>query len=111
MDQNEIPHDPRHRGVQSGASKTFFEPVVCLAQTVHLTYLVSRLVVLQMHRIELPLEPCHLGDEAQVDAHFGLFGDSANLDARWVHGLRRTYHRLRNHFGRTRWISYVILVM
>jgi hypothetical protein len=23
-----------------------------------------------------------LGDEAQLDAHFGLFGDSANLDAR-----------------------------
>jgi hypothetical protein len=23
-----------------------------------------------------------LGDEAQVDAHFGLFGDSAILDAR-----------------------------
>ena len=24
----------------------------------------------------------HLGDEAQVEAHFGPFGDSANLDAR-----------------------------
>jgi hypothetical protein len=46
-----------------------------------------------------------LGDEALVDAHFGPFGDSANLDARWVHGLRRMYHRLRNHFGRTRWNS------
>ena len=23
-----------------------------------------------------------LGDDAQVEAHFGLFGDSANLDAR-----------------------------
>jgi hypothetical protein len=46
-----------------------------------------------------------------VDARFGLFGDSANLDARLVHDLRRTYHRLRNHFGRTRWISYVTLVM
>ena len=23
-----------------------------------------------------------IGDEAQVEAHFGLFGDSANLDAR-----------------------------
>jgi hypothetical protein len=29
-----------------------------------------------------------LGDVAQVKAHFGPFGDSANLDARWVHGLR-----------------------
>jgi hypothetical protein len=35
-----------------------------------------------------------LNDEAQVDARFSLFGDSANLDARWVHGLRRTYHTL-----------------
>jgi hypothetical protein len=39
-----------------------------------------------------------VGDEAQVDARFGLFGDSANLDARLVHGLRRTYHWLRNRF-------------
>jgi hypothetical protein len=38
-----------------------------------------------------------LGDEAQVDARFGSFGDSANLDARWVHVLLRTYHTLRNH--------------
>jgi hypothetical protein len=37
-----------------------------------------------------------LGDEAQVDACFSLFGDSANLDARWVHGLRRMYHMLGN---------------
>jgi hypothetical protein len=28
-----------------------------------------------------------LGDKAQVKACFGQFGDSANLDARYVHGL------------------------
>jgi hypothetical protein len=28
-----------------------------------------------------------LGDEAQVQARFGLFGDSANLDARLELGL------------------------
>jgi hypothetical protein len=39
-----------------------------------------------------------LGEEAQMEARFGLFGDSANLDE--VHGLRRTYHRLGNQFGR-----------
>jgi hypothetical protein len=50
-----------------------------------------------MHPMQL------LGDEAQVEARFGLFGDSANLDARLVHGLRRIYHRLRNRFRRTRW--------
>ena len=38
-----------------------------------------------------------LGDEAQVEARFGPFGDSANLDARYLHGLRRSCHRLRNH--------------
>ena len=27
------------------------------------------------------------GDEAQLEAHFGPFGDSANLDARLVYGL------------------------
>ena len=46
-----------------------------------------------------------LGDEAQLDARFGPFGDSVNLDGRSVDGLRRTYHRLENHFGRTRWSS------
>jgi hypothetical protein len=44
-----------------------------------------------------------LGDEAQVKVHFGMFGDSANLDQRLVHGLRRTFHWLRNHFRHTRW--------
>jgi hypothetical protein len=28
-----------------------------------------------------------LGDEGQVDACFGPFGDSANVDARLVHGF------------------------
>ena len=48
-----------------------------------------------------------LGDEAQAEAHFYPFGDGVNLDARYVHGLRRTYHRLSNQFGRSRWNSMV----
>jgi hypothetical protein len=40
-----------------------------------------------------------LGDEAQLEAHFGPFGDSANIDVRFVHDLHRTYYRLRNNFG------------
>ena len=28
-----------------------------------------------------------------------LFGDSANHDSRYVHGLCQMYHRLRNHFS------------
>jgi hypothetical protein len=43
-----------------------------------------------------------LGDKAQVEARFGLFTDSANLNTIQVNGLRQTYHRLRNLFRRTR---------
>jgi hypothetical protein len=50
------------------------------------------------------------GDESQVEAHFSPFGDSAYLDARLLLGLRQTYHRLENHFGRTRWNSLVTWV-
>jgi hypothetical protein len=42
-----------------------------------------------------------LGDLGRVESCFGLFAGSANLDARLVHGLRRIYHRLGNHFGNT----------
>jgi hypothetical protein len=41
-----------------------------------------------MHPMEL------LDDEAQLEACFGPFRDSANLDARYVHRLRQTYYRL-----------------
>jgi hypothetical protein len=51
------------------------------------------------------------GDEAQLEARFGPSRDSANLDARYVHGLRRTYHTLRNSFGCTRSNSLVVWVM
>jgi hypothetical protein len=46
-----------------------------------------------------------LGDEAQVEARFGPFGDSATLDARLVHGLRQMYRRLGKSIGGTRWNS------
>jgi hypothetical protein len=46
-----------------------------------------------------------LGDEALLEAHFGPFRYSANLDARQVHDLRRTYHRIRSSFSHTRWNS------
>ena len=42
-----------------------------------------------------------LGQGAQVKARFGLFGDSANLDARYMHGLHGTYGILRNQLGLT----------
>jgi hypothetical protein len=46
-----------------------------------------------------------LGNEAQVEAWFGQFGGSATLDARLVHSLRRTYRKLKNSIGGTRWNS------
>jgi hypothetical protein len=47
-----------------------------------------------------------LGNLGHVESHFGLFADSANLDARLVHGLRQKYHRLRNHF----WMHVMVLL-
>jgi hypothetical protein len=46
-----------------------------------------------------------LGDMGQVESHFGPFRDGVSLGARLVHGLRQTYHRVRNHFGRIQWYS------
>jgi hypothetical protein len=43
-----------------------------------------------------------LGDEALVEACFGPFRDSANLNARQVHGLRQMSQMPGNHFGHTR---------
>jgi hypothetical protein len=48
-----------------------------------------------------------LGDVGQMEAHIGLLGDSVNLDARNMHSLYRTYNRLGNRFGCTRWNSFV----
>jgi hypothetical protein len=42
-----------------------------------------------------------LGDWGHVESRFYLFVDSSYLYATLVLGLRRTYHMLRNHFGRT----------
>jgi hypothetical protein len=49
------------------------------------------------------------GDKAQVKAR--SIWSSANLDERLVHELRRTYLRIKNYFGRTRWNSYVTWVV
>jgi hypothetical protein len=46
-----------------------------------------------------------LGDEAQVEAYFGPFGDSANPDATEVHSLAERTIGSENHFGHTRWNS------
>ena len=71
---------------------------VCAKRTIGLDNIFNAPMVLQ-------------GDEAQVEAHFSLCGDSANLDARLVRSLRRTYHRLGNQFGHSRWNSYVMWVL
>ena len=52
------------------------------------------LEIISEHTMEL------LGDEAQVESHFSLFGDIVSVGARQVHGLFQT--RLRNHFDCTR---------
>jgi len=44
-----------------------------------------------------------LGDVGHVEPRFDLFGDSVSVGARYVHGLRQTYQRLRYRFGHTQW--------
>jgi hypothetical protein len=56
--KREIPHDPHHLGVPSGASKTISEPMVCSTQTVHLSCIMTTTI---SKWIELSLEPHHLG--------------------------------------------------
>ena len=60
MHRIEIPQDPRHLGVPSGASRMISEPMVRSTQTVHLTY-VKVSTITKRTENELPLEPCHLG--------------------------------------------------
>jgi hypothetical protein len=55
-----------------------------------------------MHRM------VHLGDEAQMKARFGPFGDSVSFSARQMHDLRQMYHSLRNRIGHTGWYSKVM---
>jgi hypothetical protein len=69
----------------------------------HRTYIGILIILHALNRL--------LGDEAQVEARFRPFGDSATLGARLVHGLCRTYRRLRNSIGGTRWNSLVTCVM
>jgi hypothetical protein len=49
-----------------------------------------------------------LDDVRHVESGFGLFGDSSSVGARYEHDLHQTFHRLRNHFGCTRWNSKVM---
>jgi hypothetical protein len=39
-----------------------------------------------------------LGDEAQVDARFGQFGDSANLDTRLMYGFALNIQQVEKSF-------------
>jgi hypothetical protein len=59
---NEIPHDPRHLGVPSGASKMISELVIRLAQIVHLSYVkistISKWTEMSFHLGLTTLE-CH----------------------------------------------------
>jgi len=52
-----------------------------------------------MHLMELLDDVCHL------KSCFGPFGDIVSFGA--MHSLHLMHHRIRNHFGRTRWYSWV----
>jgi hypothetical protein len=44
-----------------------------------------------------------LGDVGHLESRIGPFRDSVSVGARYFNGLCQTYHKLRNHFRRTRW--------
>jgi hypothetical protein len=46
-----------------------------------------------------------LGDVGNMESRFDLFGDSVCAGGRLAHALQRTYCRLRNSIGGTRWNS------
>jgi hypothetical protein len=57
MERSEIPHDPRHLGVPSGASKMISEPMVRSTHTGHLSCIKIKTI---SKWTELSLEPRHL---------------------------------------------------
>jgi hypothetical protein len=50
----------------------------------------------------------HLGDMVHVEYCFSPFRDGVSVEARQVHGLCQTCHRVRNGFRHTRSYSKVI---
>jgi hypothetical protein len=64
MDQNELPFEPRHLGVPSGASKMIYESVVRLAKTVHLscteTNTVSKQTEMRFYMTHVTMEFCRV---------------------------------------------------
>ena len=57
-ERSEIPHDPRHLGVPSGASKMIYEPMVRSTQTVQLSCI--KISTVSKWR-EIPHDQRHLG--------------------------------------------------
>jgi hypothetical protein len=49
-------------------------------------------------------------DVGHVESLFHPFRYRVSIGARKGHGLRQTYHMLRNHFGHTRWYFKVMRI-
>ena len=47
-----------------------------------------------------------LGDVGHVESCFGPFGGSASVSARYMYGMRQTYHRLIKSF----WMHLIVLL-
>jgi hypothetical protein len=115
MDQNEIPHDPRHLGVPSGASKIISEAVVRSAQTMHL-YCVKistifeqsessfhlSLVTLECHRVcpkwflrllYVQRKPC-----TYLVSRLALSPNELNQVTTWASSPRSTIRCVQNDF-------------
>jgi hypothetical protein len=114
-DWNEIPHDPNHLGVSSGACKTISEPMVCSVQTVHLSSVkistISKrtemsfclsLITLEYHRVHLklflslwyvPRKPC-----TYLASRLGLSPNGPKWASTWTSSSTNSIGCIRNDF-------------
>jgi hypothetical protein len=115
MDQNKIPHDPRHLRVSSGASKTTSEAMVRSSQTVHLScikisYIFERtrssfhlsLVTKEYHQVRpkwflslwyIPYKP-----RTYLASRFAISPNELNQASTWASSPRSTIRCVQNDF-------------
>jgi hypothetical protein len=81
MYRNDIWHDPRHLGVPSGASKMVYEPMVCSAQTMHLSYpTLTQFVNRPKRDSTWPMSPrCSIACVQNCFRAYGMFGATMHL--------------------------------
>jgi hypothetical protein len=84
MNKNKLPVEPCHQGVPWGSSKTISEPVVRLAQTVHLSCIdnnsIAKCTEMRFHRADVTEKFVLVQDRCMVCPEHSI-GSETILDA------------------------------